>query len=118
MYGCTPLASLTLLGKAYENMSETLKTSAAPSFLTADQLEIYRMQLEDKAFPQVEKAVTAYSEALKKAYELNLYNDNTAYATRRLGELRPDDYPGLFEQVPDTRYSAPSVTTANFESEP
>jgi tetratricopeptide (TPR) repeat protein len=112
------LASLTKLGQAYENMSDSLKNSAAPSYLTADQLEIYRMQLEDKAFPQIEKAVSAYSEALKKAYELNLYNDNTAYATRRLGELRPDDYPGLFEQVPDTRYSSPSVTTATFESEP
>lgn len=112
------LASLTRLGQAYENMSETLRTSAAPSFLTEDQLEIYRMQLEDRAYPQVEKAVTAYSEALKKAYELNLYNDNTAFATRRLGELRPDEYPGLYEQVPDTRYMTPSVATATFESAP
>lgn len=112
------LASLTRLGQVYENMSESLKTSAAPSYLTEDQLEIYRMQLEDKAFPQVEKAVTAYSEALKKAYELNLYNDNTAFATRRLGELRPDEYPGLFEKVPESKFSAPSTTTATFEKEP
>lgn len=112
------LASLVKLGQVYENMSESLRTSAAPSYLTDDQEEIYRMTLEDKAFPQVEKAVTAYSEALNKAYELNLYNDNTAFATRQLGVLRPDDYPGLFEAIPSTTYSAPSVYSASFETEP
>jgi hypothetical protein len=39
---------------------------------------------------EVEKAVEAYSTALKKSFDLSLYNDNTAYATRRLGELRPE----------------------------
>jgi hypothetical protein len=112
------LASLCRLGQVYENMAESLTNSAAPSYLTEDQLEIYRMQLEDTAYPNVERATAAYSQALAKAYELSLYNDNTAFATRRLGELRPDDFPGLFEEVPDKKYTAPSVSTASFSTEP
>jgi hypothetical protein len=56
--------------------------------------------------------------ALEKAYQLNLYNDNTNTATVRLGVIRPDDYPGLFEVVPKPRFAAPSVTTAPFVTEP
>ena len=112
------LAALSKLGQVYEDMADTFANSKCPSYLTADQCEIYSAQIGDKSFPQIEKAVAAYSEALKKAYELNLYNDNTAFATRQLGVLRPLDYPGLYEIVPQNRFTAPAVTTASFETEP
>ncbi|MDP2311195.1 MAG: tetratricopeptide repeat protein [Pseudomonadota bacterium] len=112
------LAALARLGSAYENLSESLKGSWIPTYLTADQKELYTMALEDKAYPQIEKAAAAYSAALQKSYELNLYNDNTANATRRLGVLRPDDFPGLFEKIPEARYSAPSTFAGTIESEP
>ena len=112
------LAALARLGSAYENLSESLKGSWIPTYLTADQKELYTMALEDKAYPQIEKAAAAYSAALEKSYELNLYNDNTANATRRLGVLRPDEFPGLFEKIPEPRYSAPSTFTGSIESEP
>ena len=100
------LASLIVLGKAYENMGDTLKNSAAPSYLNPDQQNMYKMAMEDRVFPQIEKAVEAYSTALKKSFDLSLYNDNTAYATRRLGELRPDDFPELLEKVPNPKYTS------------
>ena len=112
------LAALTKLGQVYEDMADTFANSKCPSYLTADQCEIYSAQIGDKAFPQIEKAVATYSEALKKAYELNLYNENTAAATRQLGVLRPLDYPGLYEIVPQNRFTAPAVTTESFETEP
>jgi TolA-binding protein len=112
------LASLARLGSAYENLSESLKNSYIPAYLTADQKELYTMALEDKAYPQIEKAAAAYSAALDKSYELNLYNENTANATRRLGVLRPDEYPGLFEKIPDARYASPSNIAGTFETEP
>lgn len=112
------LAALTKLGQVYEDMADTFANSKCPSYLTSDQCEIYSAQIGDKAFPQIEKAVKTYSEALKKAYELNLYNDNTAFATRQLGVLRPLDYPGLYEIVPQNRFTAPAVTTESFETEP
>ena len=79
---------------------------ALQSRLTEDQLEIYNMTLADKAYVQEEKAVNAYKLALDKSFELTLYNENTAFATRQLGELRPDDYPGLTEQLLDPRYTS------------
>jgi len=112
------LATLVRLGQAYENMSDSLLHSWVPSYLTADQAELYTMALQDKAYPQTEKAVAAYSQALQKAFELSLYNDNTAFAARRLGELRPKEYPGLFESIPEVREAASFTNTSSFESQP
>jgi hypothetical protein len=100
------LASLVALGKAYENMAESLRTSDRPDYLTAEQEEFYTMALEDKAYVQEEKAINAFKLALDKSYELTLYNENTAYATRRLGELRPDEFQGLSEQLLDPRWTS------------
>ena len=103
------LAALVQLGKAYENMGESLSKSARPSYLTEDQLEMYNMGLEDRVYPQVEKAVEAYKLALEKSYELTLYNENTEYATRQLGVLRPDEFPGLSEQLLEPRYTSSKI---------
>jgi tetratricopeptide (TPR) repeat protein len=100
------LAAIVALGKAYENMADSLEASPCPFYLTDDQCEIYSMRLDDQAYPQLEKAVQAYQLALEKSFELNLYNENTAYATRRLGELRPADFPGLEETIPEPGYTA------------
>ncbi len=109
------LASLVALGKAYENMADTLRTGAVPFYLTDDQIEIYQMGIEDKAYTQIEKAVEAYKLALEKSFELTLYNENTAYATRQLGVLRPQEYPGLNEVLVEGRYTSQKVR--NFEPE-
>lgn len=112
------LAALVKLGRAYENLGESLVGSYVPSYLTEDQAELYHMALEDKAYPATEKAVTAYNEALGKSFELSVYNENSADATRRLGVLRPAEFPGLFEKLPKPRFSSPSEKSAPFESEP
>ncbi len=111
------LAALVRLGQAYENMGETLKNSHVPAYLTTDQKELYTMALEDKIYPQEEKAVEAYTRALEKSFELSLYNDNTAYATRRLGELRPDDFPGLEETLLQPEYITIRSHSSDFETE-
>lgn len=112
------LASLVQLGKAYENMGEALRGSPCPSYLTADQCDIYKISLEDKVFVQIEKAVAAYNLTLEKSFQLSLYNDNTAFATRRLGELRPNDYPGLEERLLTPRYTARNVVESTFIEQP
>jgi len=109
------LASLVALGKAYENMAETLRTGDMPFYLTEEQKEIYGMAIEDKAYVQEEKSVEAYRLALEKSYELTLYNDNTAFATRRLGELRPDDFPGLREELLEPKYTSTKVRRYDHE---
>jgi TolA-binding protein len=103
------LASLVALGKCYEDMGISLNTSHRPFYLTEDQIELYDMKLEDTAYVQQEKAVNAYKLALDKSYDLTLYNENTEFATRRLGELRPDDYPGLEEELLESRYTSQNI---------
>jgi len=100
------LAALVALGKAYENMGDSLVNGDKPYYLTADQLEIYNMTLQDKAYVLQEKAVNAYKLALDKSYELTLYNENTEYAIRQLGVLRPDDFSGLTEQLVEPRFTS------------
>ncbi len=112
------LAALVELGKAYENMADSLVNSYIPDYLTEDQEELYRMGLEDKAFVQTEKAVNVYSQALNKSFELHLYNNNTAYAIRKLGALRPDDYPLLEEELLVPRYTTRTKLEQTFETQP
>ncbi len=111
------VAGLVRVGQAYENMAESLENSYIPAYLSADQVEFYKMALEDKIYPQQEKAVEAYTRALEKSFELSLYNENTAYATRRLGELRPDDFPGLEEGLLEPGYVTTGTFSADFETE-
>jgi hypothetical protein len=109
------LASLVALGKAYENMGASLINSDKPFYLTEDQVELYVMALQDKAYVQEEKAIEAYRLALSKSFELTLYNENTEFATRKLGELRPDDFPGLEEELTEPRYTSSKVRRFEFE---
>jgi len=89
-----------------------------PEYLNEEQRFFYSNSLKDKAYVQVEKAVNVYAEALKKAYELNLYNENTDFATRQLGKLRPDDFPALVEELPMPRFTSRSVAETKFEEKP
>ena len=109
------LAAIVAAGQAYENMGDSLANSPCQFHLSDDQCEMYTMGLQDKAYPQTEKAVEAYRLALEKSFDLNLYNENTAYATRRLGELRPEDFPGLEEMVPEPGYTAEKVRAFEYE---
>jgi hypothetical protein len=66
---------------------------------------------------QQEKAITAYKLALEKSYDLTLYNDNTAFATRRLGELRPEEFSGLEEEILDPGYVSRERRQFDFQPE-
>ena len=110
------LAALVDLGQLYENLAQTLRSAYVPPKLTEDQAELYKMGLEDKAYPNEEKAVQAYTQALQKSYELNLYNENTALAVRQLGVLRPLDYPGLSEDLIDPRFTSKAVIESTYET--
>ena len=67
---------------------------------------------------QIEKAVNAYNLTLEKSFQLSLYNENTAFATRRLGELRPNDFPGLEERLITPRYTSRNVVERSFIEQP
>ena len=109
------LAALVALGQGFENMGAALRDGDKPFYLTSEQEEMYGMAIDDKAYVWDEKAVNAYALALEKSYELTIYNENTALATRRLGELRPDDFPGLREQLLESRWTSSKQTSFDIE---
>jgi len=53
-----------LTGHVYERLAFAIADSDAPSYLTPEQVEVYGMAIEDKAWAQEQKAVTAYEAAL------------------------------------------------------
>lgn len=93
------LSAIVEIAKAYDNYADSIKNSYIPSFLDEDQAELYKMQMEDQAYPYYEKATQTYQKALEFAFKGNVYTDATAEATRRLGELKPDEYPELTEEL-------------------
>ena len=72
------------------------------------------MQLEDQAYPYYENATVTYQKALEFAFQYNLYTDSTAEATRRLGELRPDEYPELTELLPQAEFLTEKTETRTY----
>ncbi len=112
------LAALVELGKIWENFGTTVVESYVPSYLTENQADLYRMGLEDRAYTQREKAANFYAEAIKQAFSVNLYNEQTAFAIRRLGELRPDEFPLLEEELIDPRYTTRTKLQIKYEERP
>jgi tetratricopeptide (TPR) repeat protein len=111
------LASLVQLGRTLEVYAKALEESEVPFYLTEDQKEMYKISLSDMIFPQIENSVGYYKQALDRAYQLTLYTDDTAFAVRRLGELRPDEFPGLEEQIIRPRFTSSRERQYTFETE-
>jgi hypothetical protein len=72
------------------------------------------MQLQDQAYAYQEKATAAYIQALDFAFQYNVYTEATADATRRLGELRPDEYPELTESILSPEFLTSKEETRTF----
>ena len=102
--GVWTIAAIVEIGKAADNYADSIYNSYVPYWFDQDQTDMWKMRLEDQAYVYNERAVEYYQLALQKAYESNIYNDYTAYAVRRLGELRPNDYPEFAEIVPENTF--------------
>lgn len=111
------LAALVQAGRMYENMATTLETGDVPFYLTPAQRDIYVLRIQDQVYPQIDKAKASYSAALEKSFELTLYNEHTALAIRRLGELDPEQYPGLEEQLLEPRATTRTLRHFDFATE-
>lgn len=72
------IASLYQLGRAYENLAETIEKGGVPP-------EFYTGILD--------KAVAHYEAALEKSSQLGCYGEYTLEARKRLEQLEPDKYP-------------------------
>jgi tetratricopeptide (TPR) repeat protein len=93
------IAALTRIGLAYADFARNILDSPDPQGLDADQLAMYRGELENLALPLEEKATEALEKALGKAYELSLYNEWTLAAQEQVNRYRPGSYAQV-RQVP------------------
>jgi TolA-binding protein len=90
-------ASLYQVGSIYESFARALVTSPAPSTLTPEQAEEYRMQIDEFVVPIEEKSIEAYESGYRKALELGIFNAWTAKMREALGRLNTEMYPPLSE---------------------
>ncbi len=90
--GTWGVAALCKIGEGYRNFSKSLLEAPMPKGLDEDQKEMYRSALEEKALPLEEKSVEAYEKALKKSFELAIYNDWTVRAEDVIREFKPDEF--------------------------
>jgi cellulose synthase operon protein C len=108
------IASITEIGKAYDNYAEAIINSYIPYWLSEGQTEMYQMNLEDRSYQYEQKAIDYYTKALDISFEAQLYNDVSAYVTRRLGELRPSEFPARDEELKTPNYLSSKVQTRTF----
>ena len=94
------IAALTRIGQSYLDMAENILSSPDPRGLNAEQLEIYRGELQNLASPLEQKAEEAFVKALAKAHELSIYNKWTLLAQQKIDKL----HPGPDAAVPEVAY--------------
>ena len=98
------VAALTRIGMAYADFAQNFLDSPDPTYkgkpLDEEQLEMYRGELENRAFPLEEKAIEALEKALAKSYELNIYTEWTLLAQEKMNKYRP----GVYAKVREVPY--------------
>ncbi|MBI4402763.1 MAG: tetratricopeptide repeat protein [Deltaproteobacteria bacterium] len=88
------LGALYRTALLYQNMAKEVFAAPVPSVLTAEQVELYRAEI-NKTFikPFSEKALGLAMQCLDKSQELNLISQWTPKCYSVAGELEPKKYP-------------------------
>lgn len=94
-------AALHKLGEAFQHFAESLFQAPVPADLDEEEAEIYRMELEEQAFPVEEKAMQAWRRNLDLADRLGIRNVWVAQSRERLIRL----YPELARVKAEERYT-------------
>lgn len=97
------VASLTLIGQAYQHMSAAIFSAPLPSGLDEEGLKQYRAGVAQVAKPFQDDAIKNYEAAIERSFQLEAYGDWTKTAMRELSNLNSQKYPNWGEQVFLTR---------------
>jgi hypothetical protein len=95
------ITALSLLGRAYLNMAGALEKSYIPAYLNEDQVELYKMALDDKIQPQYAKSVEAFSMSLDRIHQARWYEPLADEVVAWLCTLDPENHQEIWEQVPE-----------------
>lgn len=83
-------AALFMLGESYQNFADTLFDAPVPPELNEEEAEVYKLELQDKAFPIEDKALQAYQKQLSTALKLGIENEWTEKTRAKLRKLNPN----------------------------
>ncbi|MFN3201888.1 MAG: tetratricopeptide repeat protein [Bradymonadia bacterium] len=97
------IAALARIGQMFQGLAEDVYNAPAPRVFNEEQVEIFKGQMAEKGSVLESKAVEAYIRTLKKAQELNWFNEWSDLVERQLAKLKPGEY-----RYPDEVRSAPT----------
>jgi len=112
------LAALVELGGAYEDMASALAEAPVPAGLNEDQRRFYQDGIDQRVYAMNQKAINVYDLCVKRAFELERYDDSARAALARLRQLDPETWTPLEEEIQTASYTAGAVRRAGFIEEP
>jgi TolA-binding protein len=98
------------IGQLYYEFAESLFNAPVPNGLTEDQVIDYQATLGEVAAPVQEKALAAFTEALRGALDKGVYNKWSQKSATFAAKVNPDEFP-----VSEFRV-APNKTTDTLQS--
>jgi len=87
------VASLALLGEAYDHMARAIDSAPIPKDLNPQETQQYRAGVAKITDPFKQKVVENYQASISKAFEINGYNDSIAQSMRMVNAYKPGTYP-------------------------
>jgi TolA-binding protein len=87
------VASLALIGDAYDHMARSIDAAPVPKGLSAQELQQYRAGVAKITDPFKQKAVENYEASINKAFQINGYNDSIERSMRSVNAYKPGTYP-------------------------
>ncbi|MCB9728446.1 MAG: tetratricopeptide repeat protein [Deltaproteobacteria bacterium] len=99
-------------GQLLYEFAESLFNADVPPGLTPDQVDEYRYQLEEVAAPIQEKALIAFTLALRNALDKGVYNKWSRLSAEYAAKVNPDEFPiSSFALKPDKTKDTLSSTS-------
>lgn len=90
--GFQVVASLALIGQAYQHMAASLYSAPLPKGLDAESMAKYRAGVDQIAKPFQMEAIKSYQMAIERGRQLEGYNQWMKVAYRELSILSPNEY--------------------------
>ena len=97
--GFQVVASLTLIGQAYQHMSAAIFNAPLPKGLDKEGVKQYRSGIAQVALPFQQQAVDNYLAALEKSEKLEAYNEWAKIARKELHNIDSNKYKNFDAEV-------------------
>ncbi len=97
------VASLALIGQAYQHMAASIYAVPTPKGLDAESMKQYQAGVDKIARPFQQEAIKNYETAIQRGYELEGYNDWLKTAQKELGQLNKEENNDFGERIQVTK---------------